>query len=238
MRASASTRRRSGSTLRPRRRLPWPPHPVGRLPGCITRGARNKPSPTWNKPSSIFGDENLPEDPAILLTLIEIRLGQQLQLPSERRRWGEVENLLGRAERAKSGAVEDSNYRRLYAEYLHATNKVDAALRLLDEATENDDRKVPATWITLASLLDRQNRRADAIRALDRGMAGDAAGDRVSLRWPRLNSSSATGKVRLPARSSPRTIRASSPPSVPSFIGPWETCSERWAIAKGPVSIT
>jgi tetratricopeptide (TPR) repeat protein len=127
-------------------------------------------------------DEKTAEDPGMLFDLIRIRMAQQFQLSPQRRNWKEVENLFSRVANAKQGPVEDTTYVGLFAEYLVASDRTPEALKKLEDATQTEDRKLAATWLNLAGLLDRQNRRAEALKVLDRGMADEAAGDHASLR--------------------------------------------------------
>ena len=118
-------------------------------------------------------------DQNLIIESIRYRLARQYKLPLERRNWTEIEELFKRTEQNPPAGFTVKGLR---AEYLAASGRLPAAIDLLRKESQGPDGKHPEVWLALANGLDRLNRRAEAIQALDRGLTAEKAGDQASLR--------------------------------------------------------
>ncbi len=132
-----------------------------------------------------------PDDLSLLIEVIRVRIVRQLSLPPDRRRWREVLDYLDRAEKIAPANVSLQSLR---AEYLASSGDLPAAADLLEKATRGPDRRRPETWVSLATALVRLNRPDEAIRALERATAPDAAGDHASIRIARSRLLAGSGQ--------------------------------------------
>ena len=132
-----------------------------------------------------------PDDLKLLLQVIRLRISRQQAQPAGLRQWGDVKDLLVRAEKL---APKDPNLLNLKAEHLAASGKMANAAEMLGGAAKGDDRNRPEAWINWAQALERMNRRDDAIKALDEGALPENAGDHARLRIAKAQLLARSGK--------------------------------------------
>ena len=121
---------------------------------------------------------DMPDEPVLLLELLNVELARQLRLTPDRRSWREFEQVEARAVAVAPNAPDLA---RLQADYLAANGKLDQAVSQVGGAVKQDP-KDPELWRVWAVGLSRQGKLDEAERVLERGMAAENAGDHAALR--------------------------------------------------------
>ncbi len=133
-----------------------------------------------------------PEETFLLLEAIRLRLVRLgAQSPADPRRMRELDALFARLEAIAPNNPTLVSYR---AEYLSFTGQLPKAVELLGQVVKGVGRKLPEAWINYAQGLDRLNRRAEAIQALDQAAAPENAGDHVKIRIAKARLLARAGK--------------------------------------------
>ena len=121
---------------------------------------------------------DMPNEPDLLLRLLDVELRRQLRLAPDRRSWRDFEQT---AARAAAVAPNSPDLVGSQAEYLAATGKLDQAVTQVKGAVKQD-LKDPELWRIWAVGLGRQGKLDEAERVLERAMATENAGDHAALR--------------------------------------------------------
>lgn len=124
------------------------------------------------------GLNDMPDEPLLLLQLLEVEMARQIRRPPDRRSWNEFERLLDRAVKVVPTAPTLVG---IQADYLAATGKLDQAVSQAAAAVKHD-RKDPELWRVWANGLSRQGKLDEAERVLERALAAENAGDQAALR--------------------------------------------------------
>jgi tetratricopeptide (TPR) repeat protein len=118
-------------------------------------------------------------DPNILIDLIKIKLERQMKLAKPERDFREVARLLVEA---REIAPSNPAIQGLTAQYQANENRLDLAVKTLEDTIKGTNRKRPEAWLAYAEALELLGRLTDAVNVLDQGSANDVAGDHASLR--------------------------------------------------------
>ena len=151
--------------------------------------------------------QQAPDDPGLLMGLARYLL--------QRRDWIGMRQVLDRAERVAPGSPTLVMMR---ADYEAATGKLDDAVKLLGHAAEHLDRRDVSLWLAYANGLLRQGRGEEALKALTRAAAADAAGDRAALRVARARLEQQLGRGRLARQELARDVESLPPTERPAVL--------------------
>ena len=151
--------------------------------------------------------KKIPDNPQILLGLARARLLKQ--------RWVDADELLKRAEKVAPGAP---GLIVLRADHLAGTGRLDEAVKLVGRAAQQVDRKNLALWLAYANGLARQGRFSDALQALERAAAPDAAGDRAAIRVARARLLQQAGRGRQARQELEREVSGLPPAERPELM--------------------
>jgi cellulose synthase operon protein C len=119
-----------------------------------------------------------PKEPTLKIALARVLVMRQARQRVAARTWVECDDAI----RAAVEVAPDSPIvRMVQADRMAASQDLGGASGLLAEATKLAPRD-PAVWISYAFCLDRLGKPQEALRALEAGMAPEAAGDQAVLR--------------------------------------------------------
>jgi len=121
----------------------------------------------------------LPQVPAVVGPLTRLLIARNLRKPADGRDWGEVQTLLGQAEKAAPDILETPL---LWADLLVAKGDAATARARLEEVRRKFPKRVEP-WTALADLERREGKPEEALAVLDE--AQRQLGDRVELRIAR-----------------------------------------------------
>ncbi len=142
--------------------------------------AKKNPTDAVNEMDRTLGQN--PNDLSLLVEVGRLKLRQQALVPENQRRWERIDEIVNHAV-----GIDPDNFavQTLRADVLAASGRLDQALVLLRKSVEGSGKKKMEIWLTYAGALDRLNRGEEALQALERGSAPDAAGDHDKFRIAR-----------------------------------------------------